>query len=471
MSMAEQEPLQLPAQCEGRSSVSYRAVTVEPALFLVALSMSLSGAVLTQLFLVRSCEITLEMNISTCALLISHPDLPAAREVEAQSQPHAAVLQMAKMLIEACIPAVLSLFLGPWSDLHGRKPLLLWPILGFSVMFFMYTGFSLITSLPPHFLLLSSLPIAFSGGFISIISSAFSFMSDITVPEKRASSAHLFSIAGQFGYVAVFATCAICCLIAFFYTWFCIEESVPQRQLDCNSSGLSGLFDRRLFFNMMHTCSKRREHYGRAIIFLVISAVSTSVITMEGEAAVVYLFTRNKFEWDIHKHTTFSTVSMLVIVLGTVFGSILLSSWLQIPDDIFAMIAFFTKTVSAAIFAVAPAGWVMYLGCMFGLFGGVTGPLGRSIMSKTVPQQDVGTVFSLASLTQSLMPLASAPLYTMLYKATLLTFPAAFFVMSTVILGLDLILITIVFIIQLRFSKEKPKEVLMLERSPEVPQQ
>jgi hypothetical protein len=34
---------------------------------------------------------------------------------------------------------------------------------------------------------------------------------------------------------------------------------------------------------MIATCCKRREHYGRAIIFLVIIVVATSVITLEGK--------------------------------------------------------------------------------------------------------------------------------------------------------------------------------------------
>lgn len=45
-------------------------------------------------------------------------------------QPAVANLQMIKILIETLIPSVTSLFLGPWSDINGRLPLLLSSISG-----------------------------------------------------------------------------------------------------------------------------------------------------------------------------------------------------------------------------------------------------------------------------------------------------------------------------------------------------
>ncbi|KAJ4443058.1 hypothetical protein ANN_04708 [Periplaneta americana] len=173
------QPLCLP------SIFGYHRITVEPALVLIALSRSLSGAVLTQLLLVRTCEVTLGINTTICDQLVTRTNHTEAEILEDQVQPHTAILQMAKTLVEACIPAFLSLFLGPWSDRYGRKLLMVWPLMGHSAMFWVITIMSLVPSLPPKYFLLSSLPVALSGGFLSIIASAFSFMSDITLPERR----------------------------------------------------------------------------------------------------------------------------------------------------------------------------------------------------------------------------------------------------------------------------------------------
>jgi hypothetical protein len=55
-----------------------------------------------------------------------------------------------------------------------------------------------------------------------------------------------------------------------------------------------------------------------------------------------------------------------------------------------------------------------------------------------------GTVFALTSAAESLTPLAASPLYTFVYNATLITFPGTFYVLSSAIFGLDIILLRFV---------------------------
>jgi hypothetical protein len=55
-----------------------------------------------------------------------------------------------------------------------------------------------------------------------------------------------------------------------------------------------------------------------------------------------------------------------------------------------------------------------------------------------------GTVFALTSVIESLAPISGSPLYTFVYNATILTFPGAFYVLSSAIFGLDIILLRFV---------------------------
>lgn len=105
-------------------------LTVELGIFLAMLGQAFSSTVITQLLLVRNCQAMFPLNATKCDLLVNKTDTQEARQLEALLQPHVAILQMYKTLIEACIPAILSLFVGPWSDHHGRKPLILWPMFG-----------------------------------------------------------------------------------------------------------------------------------------------------------------------------------------------------------------------------------------------------------------------------------------------------------------------------------------------------
>ncbi|KDR06884.1 hypothetical protein L798_03365 [Zootermopsis nevadensis] len=202
-------------------------------------------------------------------------------------------------------------------------------------------------------------------------------------------SAPLFFIAGQYGYLTVFATSATFYLLGYLCVIF-IPESVHVSHVGSSSRGLCSLFDKQLVIRMITTCCKRREHYGRAIIFLVIIAVSTCVITMEGDSAVSFLYTRDKFGWDIRTFTQFGSLSTLISVFGTVAGMYIFSVWLRIPDSMFASCVFLTKCGQTLICGLAPKDWYLYVGCAVGILGGVSGSLCRSIISKTVPLEDIG---------------------------------------------------------------------------------
>jgi len=108
---------------------------LEPAVFLALLGHALSMAVLTQLFLVSNCQAMFPLNATKCDMLVYKIDTQEARKLEAILEPRVTVLRLYKTVIESCIPVILSLFVGPWSDHHGRKPLILWPIFG---MFFQF---------------------------------------------------------------------------------------------------------------------------------------------------------------------------------------------------------------------------------------------------------------------------------------------------------------------------------------------
>lgn len=110
-------------------------LTLEPGIFLAMLGHALSGAVITQLLLVLNCRAMFPLNATKCDVLVYKIDTQEARELESVLEPHVTLLQMYRTVIESCVPVILSLFVGPWSDHHGRKPLILWPMFG---MFFQF---------------------------------------------------------------------------------------------------------------------------------------------------------------------------------------------------------------------------------------------------------------------------------------------------------------------------------------------
>lgn len=439
---------------------------LEPGIFLAMLGQALSSSVITQLLLVRNCQAMFPLNATKCDMLVYKIDTQEARELEAMLEPHVTILQMYKTVIESCIPVILSLFVGPWSDHHGRKPLILWPMFGYGLMHIIYTLLCVVRDLDPRYFLLASIPVAFSGALVTLVTGMCAYITDTTAAERRAFrlgildtslfagvvvgtylGAPLFSVAGRYGYLTVFGTSAMCFLVSFLYVTF-IPESVDVNQTRNSTGRFCSLFDTQLVIRMFATCFKEREHHRRAIIFLVIITISTCIITLEGENAVSFLYTRNKFGWDITKHTEFASAATLVSVFGTVTGMYIFSVWLRIPDSIFAVFVFITKFAATFISGLAPHDWYLYIACAVGVLGGVSGPLCRSIISKTVPLEDIGAVFALTSVVEALTPIAASPLYTFVYNATLLIFPGTFYMVSSALFAVDVILLSCVITLQ-----------------------
>jgi PCFT/HCP family folate transporter-like MFS transporter 1/3 len=199
---------------------------------------------------------------------------------------------------------------------------------------------------------------------------------------------------------------------------------------------------------MLATCFKKRDHHRRTIILLVIIALSTCIFSLEGESAVSFLYMRNKFGWDIRKHTEFTGAATLVSVFGTVTGMCVVSVWLRIPDSIFALCVFITKFAQTIISGLAPYDWYLYIACAVGFLGGVSGPLCRSLISKTVPLEDIGAVFALTSVVEAVTPIAASSIYTFVYNATLLIFPGTFYIVSSAVFAVDVILLSCVTLLQ-----------------------
>jgi hypothetical protein len=55
-----------------------------------------------------------------------------------------------------------------------------------------------------------------------------------------------------------------------------------------------------------------------------------------------------------------------------------------------------------------------------------------------------GAVFALTSVVEALTPIAASPLYTLVYNATLRVFPGTFYIVSSAIFAMDVILLRFV---------------------------
>lgn len=94
-----------------------------------------TGTILTDLIVYRTCTMTLRINQTECLILHNNSSSPEALKINTQVQPQASLILMSKSFIESIFPSFLSLFLGPWSDKYGRKPVILSGYIGKKFIF------------------------------------------------------------------------------------------------------------------------------------------------------------------------------------------------------------------------------------------------------------------------------------------------------------------------------------------------
>ena len=138
--------------------------------------------------LVSSCITVFEFNKSDCLQLPKPNKSEHIKQIEEDIEPFVAKLLMWKILIDAIIPAVLSLFVGPWGDKFGRKPVLNTTFSGLFISSMIIVVLSYMTSyteINPWYFIWAYLPFAMSGGFCSLFIGLLCYTTDITDESNR----------------------------------------------------------------------------------------------------------------------------------------------------------------------------------------------------------------------------------------------------------------------------------------------
>jgi MFS family permease len=142
---------------------------------------------LQNLIIDKVCAVNLNYNISVCS------NLTANKVAQTEVQKLSANIIMYQSIFSA-IPAVIaSLFLGPWSDVNGRKPVMILPLIGIIFNQFIYLGNTYFTSLKAEFILLSCLG-NILGGFSCFLVGMYSYISDVTRLRSRTSRVALMDL-------------------------------------------------------------------------------------------------------------------------------------------------------------------------------------------------------------------------------------------------------------------------------------
>lgn len=323
---------------------------------------------------------------------------------------------------------LLSPLIGNLSDKYGRRPIILFSLLGFSIDYlFIAFAPTLIWLFVARFI---------SGITGASITTATAYIADISTPENRAKNFGMIGAAfgigfiigpviggllGHFGPRVPFYAAAILCFINFLYGYFVLPESLPKknrRELDWSKTNPI-----RAIINL----KKYPKIFGLFISIMLVYIGSHAVHSNWS------YFTMYQFHWT--EKMVGISLGIIGLLVGIVQGGLI--RWInpKIGNEKSIIYGLVLYTVGMFLFSVASESWMMFTFLIPYCLGGIAGPALQSVITENVPANEQGeiqgTLTSLMSATAIIgPPLMSNVFYNFTNKKALFHFAGAPFVLG-----------------------------------------
>ncbi|XP_067013294.2 probable peptidoglycan muropeptide transporter SLC46 isoform X2 [Anabrus simplex] len=429
-------------------------ITVEPMLACYIMPSVLASLATQNLNLEKACYVNLGYSPEVCQALTAR-ETANYTEQETNVQQLVARMTVWKTIVQSAIPSAMMLFLGSWSDRHSkRKPLMLLPIIG---EFLTSMGLIVCTyfffELPMEVAgVVEALFPAITGGWFTMFMAVFSYIGDVTTLEMRTlriGVVNLFVSLGvpvgmalsgvlyvKVGFYGIFCISATLYVISFIYGMRRIHEEkkpppvLEKKRQDQVCGSVRDFFDIQHVVETFRVVFKEGKYDRRRRVIMLMVCCMVIIGPMHGEIAVMYLFTRYRFNWNEVDFSMFSTYSMITNLIGTMVSVGLFSHVLKIDDALIGVMSCTSKILSCFVYAFSTTDWMIYMAPIVEILNGTSFIAMRSIISKLVPPDELGKVNSLFGVCEALMPLVYGPMYSAVYAATMHTVPGAFFLLG-----------------------------------------
>ncbi|XP_034241434.1 proton-coupled folate transporter-like isoform X2 [Thrips palmi] len=431
-------------------------ITVEPMLAMYTIPSVLASLATQNLNLEKACRVNLGYDDVVCDALTARMTTNYTLE-EAEVQKLTASMAGWKTFIQSSLPAVLILFVGSWSDRHGRrKPCMLLPIIGellTSIGLLVCTYFYYELPIEAATFAEAVFP-AMTGGWFVMFMAVFTYIADVTteadrtfrigvvnvffsigIPIGMALSGVAHRLIGFYGVFSL-STCMYVC--SFWWGYTQVKEEPKKWSGDGPAPHgvigfLKDFFDVRYLLETMRTCFKKGENNRRIKVILLMVVVMLVIGPLHGENTVMYLFVRLRFNWDELDFSLFSTYSVISNLVGTMLSVGLFSSLLKYDDSVIGMMSCASKILAGFIYAFATTVSVLLIAPLVDMMNGTSFIAMRAMASKLVPSDELGKVNSLFGACEAMMPVVCGPLYSKVYQLTMQDLPGGFFLVGGVI--------------------------------------
>jgi hypothetical protein len=176
-------------------------------------------------------------------------------------------------------------------------------------------------------------------------------------------------------------------------------------------------FDLTLTLQLVDVIIKKRPGNLRALVWLVL-ACNIIFLASLGESDLTYLYTRLKLNWDGVQFSLHLTYATFIALVGTLLMVGVFSKFLGVSDPSIGIISTIFTLISKPIYAFATTTFMFYLGTTVDIFLSTKAIAIKSIISKAIQPDELGRIFSVLGILESVATFIFPSLYSYVYLVT-----------------------------------------------------
>ncbi|KAM9359363.1 proton-coupled folate transporter [Symphorus nematophorus] len=403
-------------------------VSVEPVMFLSMFSLALQAPLATQYLWDRISE-DLGYNgtkRSECGNGSVPPD-PLQKEVETLTAHWNLYISIGGFSVGLLVVPLL----GSWSDLAGRRPVLILPNLGMALQAVVYLVVMYL-KLPVVYFLVGRLLSGLSGDFNAILAGCFSYVADTSDRRSRTFRVAILEaclglsgmlasiIGGQWrraqGYINPFWLVLVTNLASALYAYLFVRESILPEP----SAKLLTSRHHKAVWHLFSTGGSTSEGSGRfhrCKLWLYMLCFFVVVTVHMGCRELFVLFELSSPLCWGPDLIGYGSASLHLAYLTSLLGLKIMQRCLA--DSWVALVALASNITGLLVFSVADTTQLVFTGYGLSFLFMAATPVLRSKLSKLVDPSEQGALFASVACVESLCFLVGSGVFNSLYPATL----------------------------------------------------
>ncbi|KAI1292487.1 Proton-coupled folate transporter [Halotydeus destructor] len=435
----------------------------------------------TQFIQDKICTVDLQQSASVCYEIMSSSDDQYTAIKDAILRKSTDYTLYSNLI--TTIPSVMfTLFVGPWSDkfVSGRKIVLMVSAIGSVSSCAIDLMNAIFFDLPTHWVLLSLIPASMSGGMYSMMTAVFSYINKTSPQDSKvirfAIIESLIAMASPFStllpnyilpmepwffparlrnYVGVYVISLSLNLPAILWLYYMVNETedteedeqafvslddndnVPvnsKRKPEVNVRWYAAIKSIFVFDNLIEIWDivRRKRQNGRhKLLWLMLASQAVCFLAMMGSWTIGYQYGEKMFNWTYERFNQISaTFAIFHVIVGAPVLIPIMSKGLKMTEPVMGVVSCLFWMASLLVMGLWQHEYAVYVSQCLGTMSAVIGVVTRTYVTRLIDQKEVGSIFSVTSAFQAIMPLVSSLVFTRVFNATLDTCPGLVYVIS-----------------------------------------